>query len=842
MVMKLKLSSILTLIAVGFLLLSTAGSSAQENPIITGIPSLGGSEMSVNGLNDSGQVTGFSWTAGDNESHAFLFSAHGLADLGTLGGGVSSGNAINALGQIAGSSTISVDDYWGHAFLYDASGLHDLGVLGGYYSRAIDINDAGLICGDSDSSSSSGSYEAFVYANGVLTGLGDLGGGSSKAVAINERGTVIGYSSTTNLESHGFLYKDLQMIDLGTLGGTYSYAAAINNSDMIVGESENETNGLRAFLYSGGAMTDLGTLGGSESSATGINDLGQVIGTATTPAEATHGFIYADGVMTDLGTLGGTNTEPSAINNSGQVVGCSKTATDAWHAFLWQKGVITDLNTLLPPDSGWELTDAWFINTSGQIVGYGILNGASAWFLMNPRFLNRAPTAEAGPDQTVECGATVTLDGTASSDPDGDALTYQWSEAGVVLGTGATLTPSFALGTHLLSLKVTDPSGAFGEDTVIVTVVDTTPPMLATPVNATASADGTCQAGVPDFLARLIVADTCARREALNISQDPPAGSLVGLGPHPVTIEASDPSGNTSKCTVLFTVADTTPPTLSTPANATASADETCQAAVPDFLAGLSVADNCASREALTISQDPPAGSLVGIGRLPVTIVARDPSGNTSECTVFFTVADTTPPTLSTPANATASADETCQAAVPDFLAGLSVADNCAPREALTISQSPAAGTLVGLGAHSIAIVASDLSGNTSTRTVLFTVVETTPPVITSVTATPDTLTQPNKQLVPVVVSVIASDNCGSAPVNTIQSVTCNEQVSDGDIQITGPLTVALAASRDPSGAGRVYTITIQSVDASGNISTGSVDVVVPKGHKDGGKPAHVVR
>jgi hypothetical protein len=134
-------------------------------------------------------------------------------------------------------------------------------------------------------------------------------------------------------------------------------------------------------------------------------------------------------------------------------------------------------------------------------------------------------------------------------------------------------------------------------------------------------------------------------------------------------------------------------------------------------------------------------------------------------------------------------------------------------------------GTAFPLGTTTVTASAQDSKGLTASGTFNVTVRDTTAPVIRSLTASPATITQNNGKMVPVTIAASAADAVDSTPTTRIVSVTGSENVA-GDWQITGDLTLQLRAKRSGK-TSRVYTVTVESRDDSGNVFTRTVTVTV---------------
>jgi hypothetical protein len=132
-----------------------------------------------------------------------------------------------------------------------------------------------------------------------------------------------------------------------------------------------------------------------------------------------------------------------------------------------------------------------------------------------------------------------------------------------------------------------------------------------------------------------------------------------------------------------------------------------------------------------------PAGNAFPVGTTTITYTATDDAGNSSTATQTVTVIDNTAPTISAPAPTSVNADGTGHATIPNVVAGTTASDNCGP---VTVTQSPLAGTVVGVGTHTITITATDAAGNTSTATTTFTVIDAR--LTFSLSASPSTVSR----------------------------------------------------------------------------------------------------
>jgi len=218
--------------------------------------------------------------------------------------------------------------------------------------------------------------------------------------------------------------------------------------------------------------------------------------------------------------------------------------------------------------------------------------------------------------------------------------------------------------------------------------------------------------------------------------------------------------------------------------------------------------------------------------RLDVTDLAACPA---SASTVQLRVEDTTAPTITCPAPVSVECAATggtpaSNPTIAAFLGAATAVDVCDPT--LTIGNN--APPFFNLGTTSVQFSTVDDSFNQATCSASVNVVDTTPPTIASVAATPNTLWPPNHKMVAVNVAVSVSDVCSGTASCQIVSVTSNQPINgtgDGDTApdwvITGPLTLNLRAERAGNLESRIYAVTVACTDGSGNSSTKTVFVTV---------------
>ncbi|HUK81749.1 MAG TPA: HYR domain-containing protein, partial [Verrucomicrobiae bacterium] len=306
-------------------------------------------------------------------------------------------------------------------------------------------------------------------------------------------------------------------------------------------------------------------------------------------------------------------------------------------------------------------------------------------------------------------GIITTVAGTGSSGYSGDGGPA--TSAGLTDPTGVAVDRAGNLFIAELNGQRVRRVDAVAACTFTVTVKDTEPPSIICPTNLTVS----CAAEVPAPNINAVSAvDSCS---AATVSF---GGDVISAQSCPNrytvtrTYRATDGNGNTNTCQQIITVDDETPPTFtSCPTDMVASADlGLCSKSNVTWT--VSASDICDTNP--VVACVPPTGTTFAVGATTVHCTATDSCGNSSSCNFTVTVNDTQPPVISTCASSqTLSANSSCQAALPDLTSEVVATDNCGGSPTLT--QSPAAGTMLGLGTNLVVWTATDIHGNSTSCT-----------------------------------------------------------------------------------------------------------------------------
>ncbi len=178
------------------------------------------------------------------------------------------------------------------------------------------------------------------------------------------------------------------------------------------------------------------------------------------------------------------------------------------------------------------------------------------------RPVNRPPTADAGSygpfEATSPAGASVTLVGSGSDPDTGNSLTFVWRKGAGTIGHTATLTIVLPIGTHDLTLTVSDNHGLSATASTRVIVRDTTPPNLVAPPNQ--SATTTNASGVAVSYPPATATDTASGVQSVQCA--PATGSVFPVGATIVACTARDVAGNTATAAFTVTVQLSSPQTL----------------------------------------------------------------------------------------------------------------------------------------------------------------------------------------------------------------------------------------------------------------------------------------
>ena len=411
-----------------------------------------------------------------------------------------------------------------------------------------------------------------------------------------------------------------------------------------------------------------------------------------------------------------------------------------------------------------------------------------------------APSLSGVPaNTTIECSDPVPAPPTVTAGDTCDtSVAVTMNQVNNLVGCNGT-------GTITRTWSATDDCGNTVNAMQVITVVDTTAPMITCPANASYQ----CIALVPPAMPFTGSASDNCGGVTVTLDSDTNNGG-TGCPASPLVItrvyRATDACGLSATCTQTITVIDTTAPTITCPADASFQ----CASQVPAPDVGLvSTADNCGGVTVTHVGDANNGGTGCSASPLVITRTYRatDACGNTADCMQTFTVIDTTPPTAVCQ-NITVPLDAAGLATITAAQVDNGSSDNCS---AVSLSVSPSSFTCANIGSNTVTLTVTDACGLTATCNATVTVVDNLAPAAACASLG------------------IALDPTGNYTLTTADIFSLSVESSDN----CG--IVSRVASPDTFTCANVgfNNVTITLTDASGNVSqciatVGILDETVP--------------
>jgi hypothetical protein len=270
-----------------------------------------------------------------------------------------------------------------------------------------------------------------------------------------------------------------------------------------------------------------------------------------------------------------------------------------------------------------------------------------------------------------------------------------------------------APGSYEVTVTVADAAGNTATCIVLVTISDgASPEITFTPGPQIAYTGNNPGGPVPNVASLVTATDNVA---VVSKTQAPLAGTMLPPGVYAVVVTVADGDGNSAQTTVQVSVLDNASPVItSAPASQLLTTGDNATISIPSLTGLVSANDNIG---VVSITQTPIAGLAVGPGSYTVVLTAADAAGNTATAEVAVSVVDNSAPVFTkipAPRTINAPTDESA-VAVPDFASESLATDNIG---VVSISQNPAAGTIVEPGTYVVTLTASDAAGNATNATV----------------------------------------------------------------------------------------------------------------------------